>query len=104
MAWFFLAIASLGEIIGVASINMYLQGKKIRWMGVLIVSFSFGFVFLALAMRDIQLGTAYAVWTGLGATGAVIMGMFFFNESANVKRMLFLTCIISGAVGLKLFS
>lgn len=73
-------------------------------MAILVLTFSFGFIFLALAMRDIQLGTAYAVWTGLGATGAVIMGMFFFNESVNVKRILFLTCIISGAVGLKLFS
>lgn len=104
MAWVYLAIASLGEILGVASINMYLKEKSLRWVAMLVLTFSFGFIFLALAMREIQLGTAYAVWTGLGATGAVIMGIFFFKESVSVKRILFLTCIISGAVGLKLFS
>lgn len=103
MAWVYLAIASLGEIFGVVSINMYLKEKKIRWMAILVLTFSFGFIFLALAMRDIQLGTAYAIWTGLGATGAVIMGIFFFNEAVSVKRILFLACIISGAVGLKVF-
>lgn len=55
-------------------------------------------------MRDIPLGTAYAIWTGLGATGAVIMGVTFFKEAMNLKRVLFLLCIISGAVGLRLVS
>lgn len=104
MAWMYLAIASLGEILGVASINMYLKAKQFRWLCALILSFIFGFIFLALAIRDIPLGTAYAVWTGLGATGAVIMGIIYFNETVSIKRIIFLTCIISGAVGLKLFS
>lgn len=104
MAWVYLAIASLGEIIGVAFINLFLKHKKIRWLICLIASFSFGFLFLALAMRDIPLSTAYAIWTGLGATGAVLMGILFFNENVSWKRIIFLTCIIIGAVGLKLFS
>lgn len=104
MAWFYLAIASLGEIFGVTFINLYLKEKRLHWMIALILAFTFGFVFLALAMKEIQLGTAYAIWTGLGATGAVLMGILFFHEAVNFKRIFFLACIILGAVGLKLVS
>jgi len=104
MAWFYLIIASFGEIFGVASINMYLKKKSWGWLLTLIASFAFGFYFLAIAMEDIPLGTAYAVWTGLGATGAVIMGVVVFKESMSVIRALFLTCIICGAVGLRIVS
>lgn len=104
MAWFYLFIASFGEIFGVASINMYLKKRSWTWLVALIASFGMGFFFLALAMNAIPLGTAYAVWTGLGATGAVIMGVAFFKESMSLLRLLFLTCIICGAVGLRLVS
>src|SRR5690625_1923937 len=101
MAWIYLVIASFGEIFGVASINVFLEKKNFRWLVILVLTFTFGFIFLALAMKEIPLGTAYAIWTGLGATGAVTMGIFFFKEPASFLRLLFLTCIISGAVGLK---
>ena len=101
MAWIYLLIASLGEIFGVMFINLYVRSKSIKWLIAIIVTFSIGFTFLSFAMRDIPLGTAYAIWTGLGAAGAVLMGIAFFEESAGWKRMLFLSCIIAGAVGLK---
>ncbi len=104
MAWYYLVIASFGEIFGVMSINLYLKKRSLFWLMMIIVSMGFGFVFLSLAMESIPLGTAYAIWTGLGATGAVIIGIIFFKESASVLRLLFLTCIISGAVGLKVIS
>lgn len=104
MAWIYLVIASLGEIFGVLSINLYLQKRSLARLGLVVVTFSFGFIFLSMAMREIPMGTAYAVWTGLGAAGAVLIGILFFKEEANWKRLLFLTLIIGGAVGLKLFS
>ena len=104
MAWYYLIIASFGEIFGVMGINLYLKKRSFFWLMMIIVSMGFGFVFLSLAMKSIPLGTAYAIWTGLGATGAVIMGIIFFKESASVFRLLFLTCIITGAVGLKVIS
>ncbi len=104
VAWFYLIIASFGEIFGVLSINVFIRKISIGRLLLLIASFSFGFIFLALAMREIPMGTAYAIWTGLGAVGAVLVGVFFFNESASWKRMMFLTFIISGAVGLKVFT
>lgn len=104
MAWIYLVIASVGEIIGVLAINLYLQKKSLARLGLVVISFSFGFIFLSMAMREIPMGTAYAVWTGLGAAGAVLIGILFFKEAADWKRLLFLVCIVGGAVGLKLFS
>lgn len=104
MAWVYLVIASLGEILGVLSINLFIQKKNWQRLLLIIVSFSFGFIFLSLAMREIPMGTAYAIWTGLGAAGAVLIGIIFFKETAGWKRILFLCLIIGGAVGLKLFS
>lgn len=104
MAWLYLVIASLGEIFGVASINMFLKRKTITWLVILVLTFTFGFVFLALAMKEIPLAIAYAIWTGLGATGAVLMGIFVFQEKTSALRLLFLTCIITGAVGLRVIS
>lgn len=102
MAWIYLIIASFGEILGVMSINVYVREKSVKWLAMLVITMGLGFVFLSMAMNSIQLGTAYAVWTGLGAAGAVILGIIFFNESNNWKRMLFLSLIISGAIGLRL--
>lgn len=102
MAWIFLVIASFGEIFGVMSINIYLRKKSFFWLFMIVLTMGIGFVFLSMAMEGIPLGTAYAIWTGLGAAGAVIMGILFFKESAGWKRMFFLSCIIAGAVGLKL--
>lgn len=104
MAWFYLVIASLGEIFGVASINMFLKKKTLSWLAIVVLTFTFGFVFLALAMKEIPLATAYAIWTGLGATGAVLMGIIVFKEQTSAMRLLFLTCIITGAVGLRIIS
>ncbi|SMB79480.1 paired small multidrug resistance pump [Desulfonispora thiosulfatigenes DSM 11270] len=101
MAWMYLIIASLGEILGVASINYYLQKKSIARLFLIALIFASGFIFLSLSMRQIAMGTAYAIWTGLGAAGAVLMGIIFFKEPANLKRIIFLGFIITGAIGLK---
>lgn len=103
MAWFYLIIASLGEIFGVMGINLYIQKKSIARLLLVVAAFTFGFIFLALAMREIPMGTAYAIWTGLGAVGAVLIGILFFKETAGWKRIVFLSFIIAGAVGLKFF-
>jgi paired small multidrug resistance pump len=101
VAWIYLVIASVGEIFGVMGIQMYNRKKTWSWLLFVILTFGFGFYFLSLAMKDIPLGTAYAVWTGLGAAGAVIVGILFFKEPAGWKRILFLAFIIVGAVGLR---
>lgn len=102
MAWLYLVIASLGEIFGVIFISLYVRKKTLGRLLLLILAFTGGFFFLSLAMREIPLGTAYAIWTGLGTIGAVVVGILFFQESAGWKRLLFLSFIITGAVGLKI--
>ncbi|HHY59760.1 MAG TPA: multidrug efflux SMR transporter [Clostridia bacterium] len=102
MAWLLLVLASLGEVSGVTCIHLYLRKKTPGRLLLMVVTFGLGFVFLALAMRDIPMSVAYAVWTGLGAAGSVAVGILFFHESAGWRRLFFLTCIIAGAVGLKL--
>ncbi|HZK43454.1 MAG TPA: multidrug efflux SMR transporter [Syntrophomonadaceae bacterium] len=102
MAWVFLVVASLGEIFGVMSINLYLQKKNFKRFMLILITFGFGFFFLSCAMQEIPMSTAYAVWTGIGAAGAVLMGILFFEESAGWKRIVFLFFIITGAAGLKL--
>ncbi|GKV70025.1 QacE family quaternary ammonium compound efflux SMR transporter [Sporosarcina sp. NCCP-2716] len=104
MAWLYLVVASFGEIFGVLCINWFLLKKTPGRLLLLVLSFGGGFYFLSLAMQSIPMGTAYAIWTGLGAAGAVLIGILFFNEPAGWKRLLFLACIIGGAAGLKLFS
>src|SRR5699024_6704392 len=101
MAWVYLVIACFGVIFGEMCINLYLKHRSLFWLLMIVVSMGNGFLFLSMALNDIQLGTAYAIWIGLGAAGAVVIGILFFKESAVWKRLLFLTCIIAGAVGLK---
>jgi len=62
------------------------------------------FWLLATAMKTIPVGTAYAVWTGIGAIGVAVMGMILFDESRDLMRMISLLLIVSGIVGLKLGS
>jgi len=102
MGWVYLFIASFGEIFGMAAINLYIEKKNWQRLLLVVITFGFGFLFLALAMIDIPLATAYAVWTGLGVIGAVMVGVLFFREPMSILRMLFLTLIITGAVGLRI--
>lgn len=102
MAWIYLFIASFGEIFGMAAINLYIEKKNWQRLLLVVIAFTFGFLFLALAMVEIPLATAYAVWTGLGATGAVLMGVLFFREAISFLRIIFLILIITGAVGLRI--
>ena len=61
-------------------------------------------VLLGLAMRDLPVGTAYAVWTGIGAVGTVILGIALFNDPANAARLVCVGLIVAGILGLKLTS
>jgi paired small multidrug resistance pump len=66
--------------------------------------FLLSFLFLTLAMRTISMGTAYAVWTGIGTAGSAIAGMLLYGESREWRRLLFIAFILGAAMGLKLIS
>ncbi|MGO3837403.1 MAG: DMT family transporter [Vagococcus sp.] len=88
MAWLSLIFAGLFEMLGVNSINVYLKQKSIKNMLVLVICFSISFYLLSLAINVLLMSTAYAIWTGIGASGGAIMGILFFNEPRDTKRIM----------------
>ncbi|WP_026907041.1 DMT family transporter [Paucisalibacillus globulus] len=104
MAWVFLIIAGVGEVLGVTGINQVNRKKNLWSFTLLIGGFTMSFLFLALAMQNLSMGTAYAVWTGIGTVGSVLIGMIFYNEPKNFLRILFMSMVLTAAFGLKLIS
>lgn len=102
MAWIFLIIAGLLEVAWAVGLKTT-DGFSRLWPSVwTIVLMLLSFYFLSLAMKSLPLGTSYAVWTGIGTLGTVIIGMLFFREPATVIRILCIALILTGMVGLKL--
>ena len=102
MAWIYIFIASVFEISWAIGLK-YTDGlTKIGPTIFTVVTMILSFYFLALGVKDIPIGTGYAVWTGIGAVGTVLLGMILFNESKEMVRILFILMIIGGIVGLKL--
>lgn len=104
MAWILLIIAGLFEIgwpLGFKLASMH--SKYFIWfIGLSILSMGLSGYFLYLAQKSIPIGTAYVIWTGIGAIGTVLLGILFFHDSANIFRLLFLSLILIGIVGLEL--
>ena len=102
MAWVYLIVAGLFEI-GWATGMKYAEGlTKPGPTAITIAASIVSFVLLALAMKTLPLGTAYSVWTGIGAVGSAILGIVLFQESGNPLRLACIGLIIIGIVGLKL--
>ena len=102
MAWVVLFVAGLFEI-GWAIGLKYSEGFTRLWptLGTL-VSMAISVVMLGLAMRSLPVGTAYAVWTGIGTIGTAFLGMLLFGESTAAARLACIALIVAGIVGLKL--
>jgi len=104
MAWAYLAIAGLFEI-GWAVGLKYSDGfSKPMPSFLTAVAMALSIWLLSLAMKTIPVGTAYAVWTGIGAIGVAVLGMVLFGESREILRIACLFLIIAGIIGLKLVS
>ena len=102
MAWFVLLIAGLFEV-GWAVGLKYTQGFTRLWPTVATVaSMIVSLWLLGIAVRALPLGTAYAVWTGVGTVGTALLGMALFSESADVMRLACIGLIVAGIIGLKL--
>lgn len=102
MAWLLLFTAGCVEIIFALSLK-YNEGFTKLWPSVLtLFSGASSFYLLVLAIKSLPLGTAYAVWTGMGAVGVAILGIILFKESLDWYRLLSIALVIAGIVGLKL--
>lgn len=104
MAWVSLILAGLFEMFGVAMINKLHRDRNWQSLSLLILGFGASFFFLAFAMKTLPMGTTYAIWTGIGASGGAIVGMFLYGESKDWKRIVFIAMVLGAAVGLKLVS
>lgn len=103
MSWIFLLTAALFEIGWPVGIKLsQVSNAKIPWLVAAFFSMLLSVFFLWLAQKEIPIGTAYAVWTGLGAAGVFTAGLLMFDESADLLRLLSVTFIVIGVVGLKL--
>lgn len=101
MAWILLALAGLCEVTGVMGINRWSRARTLANFLLMGASFLLSFVLLSAAMRDIAMGTAYAVWTAIGTVGGAIVGMIFYGEPRGMARMLFIAMVVGAAAGLK---
>lgn len=104
MAWISLVLAGLCEMFGVAMINKLHKDRNWQSLVLLILGFGASFIFLAYSMETLPMGTAYAIWTGIGASGGAILGMLFYGESKDWRRLVFIGMVLGSAVGLKLVS
>ncbi|MES3032444.1 MAG: quaternary ammonium compound efflux SMR transporter SugE [Gemmatimonadota bacterium] len=102
MAWFILIVAGLFEV-GWAIGLKYTEGFTRLWPTVwTIASMAVSLTLLGIALKSLPVGTAYAVWVGIGAVGTVVLGITLLNEPANAARLVSVALIIAGIVGLKL--
>lgn len=104
MAWVSLILAGLFEMIGVTMINKWHHDRKWTSFIYLLAGFGASFLFLTIAMKTLPMGTAYAVWTGIGASGGAILGMVLYGESRDWRRIFFITMVLFAAIGLKWIS
>ncbi|NRF94781.1 multidrug efflux SMR transporter [Paenibacillus frigoriresistens] len=104
MGWIFLMFAGMFEVVGVVGMNQINKAKTIRSFSIFIVGIVMSFALLSQAMKSLPMGTSYAVWTGIGTVGGAVVGMLFYGESSNWKRIVFIAMVLSAAVGLKLIS
>jgi quaternary ammonium compound-resistance protein SugE len=101
-AWTFLVIAGLLEVVWAIGMK-YSEGfTRLAPSTVTIVAAGFSFWLLAIAVKILPVGTAYAAWTGIGAVGAAVLGMFLFKEPATAARIVCIVLIIAGIAGLYL--
>ena len=104
MAWIYLCIAGLFEIAWAIGLKHSYGLTRLIPSVLTLTAMALSIFFLSLAVRTLPIGTAYAIWTGIGAVGVALCGIFFFEEPATPARILSLACIFTGIISLKLTS
>lgn len=104
MAWVFLVIAGLFEVLWAFTMKQSEGFTKLWPSLVTLGAMGFSFALLSLSMRSLPLGTAYTIWTGIGAVGAFIVGIIFLGEAANPLRIIAFLLIVSGLILMKVAS
>ena len=98
--WAMLLAAGVMEIFGVIVMKRFVDGKRLYLLAI-IGCFGLSFTCLFIAMQEISMGVAYAIWTGIGAAGGVIVGVVFYKEDRSLLKLVCVCVIIASSVGLK---
>ncbi len=101
MAWIYLLFASVSEIFWATCLKLSHGFSVAKFSVLTVVGMIVSFLFLAQATKTLPLGTAYAIWTGIGAIGTVIVGICLFKEPVTTVRVFFLLLLLAGLIGLK---
>ena len=104
MSWLLLLLSSITEIIAIIFIKFSNGFSKLKPTIVVILADILTFYLLSLSLISLPVSTAYSVWTGISAAGTILIGMLFFNEKRNFKKIICLISIIVSVIGLKLIS
>lgn len=102
MAWAYLALAIAFEIVGTTMLKLSDGFTRLAPTAAILPAYGISFTFLALAVRDIPLGVAYAIWSGVGTAAIAAIGMAWFREPLTAAKVVFVAVIIVGVVGLHL--
>ena len=103
MSWLYLFIASIFEVGWPYGMKMAsLSGNKILWIIFAVIAMALSGVFLYLAQKQIPIGVAYAIWTGIGATCTFLLGVYVFHDTINLMKILGVVFIITGIVFLEI--
>lgn len=104
MNWFWLVLAGLFEVVWAIGLKHTQGFTRLTPSLVTVAAMGVSFYFLSAALRTLPIGTAYAVWVGIGAVGTAVAGIFLFNEAATPLKLVSLVLVVAGIVGLKLSS
>jgi len=104
MAWLYLIMGGMFEIGFTTSLRFADGFRNVPWTIAFLVSVAISMGLLELASRSIPMGTAYAVWGGIGAVGTVLVGIAFFDEPATLIRILLILAIVAAIAGLRFFA
>lgn len=104
MAWIYLMLAAACEIAFAGSLKLTNNFTNLKWTVIFVVFYILSIILLNKAIQQIPVGTAYAIWTGIGAAGTILLGILYFKEPYNFWRIFFLSTLVLSIVGLKVVS
>lgn len=104
MAWFYLLVAGVFEVFWSTCMKLSEGFSVLKFSVFTVIGMLVSFLFLSQAIKTLPMGTSYAIWTGIGALGAVIAGIFLFKEAVTPARIFFIILLLAGIIGLKVTS
>lgn len=103
MSWLYLILAIGMEVAGTVLLKMAHGLTNMKYIAATLFAYVISLLFLSLALKKIEIGVAYAIWSGLGITAIQVIGVLFFKETMTLPKIIFITMILVGAIGLNVY-